>query len=107
MTRKKRNEMLFRLNAVPDGRPRIVVATGRLIGEGFDHPSLDTLVLALPISWKGPLQQYAGRLNRTSEGKTDLRIYDYVEIDDPRLSRMWAKRERGYRAMGYAIRRKE
>jgi superfamily II DNA or RNA helicase len=107
MTRKKRNEMLSRLNAVPEGKPRIVVATGRLIGEGFDHPSLDTLVLALPISWKGTLQQYAGRLNRTSEGKTDLRIYDYVEIDDPRLSRMWAKRERGYRAMGYTIRRRE
>lgn len=107
MTRKKRNEMLFRLDAVPEGMPRIVVATGKLIGEGFDHPSLDTLVLALPISWKGTLQQYAGRLNRSSEGKTDLRIYDYVEINDPRLSRMWAKRERGYRAMGYAIRRKE
>ena len=107
MTRKKRIETLSRLNAVPEGRPRIVVATGRLIGEGFDHPSLDTLVLALPISWKGTLQQYAGRLNRSSEGKTDLRIYDYVEVDDPRLSRMWAKRERGYRAMGYAIRRKE
>lgn len=107
MTRKKRNEMIARLNAVPDGRPRIVVATGKLIGEGFDHPSLDTLVLALPISWKGTLQQYAGRLNRTSEGKTDLRIYDYVEIDDPRLSRMWTKRERGYRAMGYTIRRRE
>ena len=80
---------------------------GKLIGEGFDHPSFDTLVLALPISWKGTLQQYAGCLNRSSEGKTDLRIYDDVEVDDPRLSRMWAKRERGYRAKGHAIRRKE
>ena len=107
MTRKRRIEMLARLNALPEGAPRIVVATGKLIGEGFDHPSLDTLVLALPISWKGTLQQYAGRLNRICAGKTDLRIYDYVEVDDPRLSRMWAKRERGYRAMGYAVRRKE
>lgn len=107
MTRKKRIETLSRLNAVPEGMPRIVVATGKLVGEGFDHPSLDTLVLALPISWKGTLQQYAGRLNRVSEGKTDLRIYDYVEGDDPRLGRMWSKRERGYRAMGYSIRRFE
>ncbi len=99
--------MLSRLDAVPEGMPRIVVAAGKLIGEGFDHPNLDTLALALPISWKGTLQQYAGRLNRANEGKTDLRIYDYVEIDDPRLSRMWAKRERGYRAMGYAVRIKE
>ncbi len=107
MTKKKRAETLAGLDALPEGDPRIVVATGKFIGEGFDHPSLDTLVLALPISWKGTLQQYAGRLNRISKGKTDLRIYDYVEVDDPRLSRMWAKRERGYRAMGYSIQRIE
>ncbi len=103
MTRKKRNETLARLEALPEGKPRIVIATGKLVGEGFDHPSLDTLVLAMPISWKGTLQQYAGRLNRLCAGKRDLRVYDYVEIDDPRLRRMWTKRERGYRAMGYMI----
>jgi len=103
MTRKKRNETMAQLEALPEGDPRIVISTGKLIGEGFDHPSLDTLVLAMPISWKGTLQQYAGRLNRLCAGKRDLRVYDYVEIDDPRLSRMWTKRERGYRAMGYTI----
>ncbi len=57
----------------------------------------------MPISWKGTLQQYAGRLNRSSPSKRDLRIYDYVESNDPRLAHMWSKRERGYRAMGYRI----
>jgi superfamily II DNA or RNA helicase len=92
---------------LPDQKPRVILATGKLVGEGFDHPSLDTLVLAMPISWKGTLVQYAGRLNRACAGKRDLRIYDYVEVDDPRLNRMWIKRERGYRAMGYEIRRIE
>jgi superfamily II DNA or RNA helicase len=103
MSRKQRNATLAALEALPEGAPRVVIATGKLIGEGFDHPSLDTMVLAMPISWKGTLQQYAGRLNRACEGKRDLRIYDYVEIDDRRLGRMWVKREKGYKAMGYSI----
>jgi superfamily II DNA or RNA helicase len=107
MTRKDRNAVLAELEALPDEEPRVILATGKLVGEGFDHPSLDTLVLAMPISWKGTLVQYAGRLNRACAGKRDLRIYDYVEIDDPRLNRMWTKRERGYRALGYEIRRIE
>lgn len=87
-----------------ESRPRILLATGRLIGEGFDHPPLDTLVLAMPISWKGTLQQYAGRLHREHSDKQDVRIYDYAEINQPQLNRMWGKRQRGYRAMGYEIR---
>jgi superfamily II DNA or RNA helicase len=78
--------------------------TGRLIGEGFDHPPLDTLVLALPIAWERTLQQYAGRLHREHANKQNVRIYDYVENDQPQLARMWDKRQRGYRAMGYEIR---
>jgi len=74
-----------------------------LIGEGFDHPPLDTLVLAMPISWKGTLQQYAGRLHREHSTKRDVRIYDYVELGCPQLARMWEKRQRGYHAMGYKI----
>jgi superfamily II DNA or RNA helicase len=81
----------------------VLLATGRLIGEGFDHPPLDTLVLAMPISWKGTLQQYAGRLHREHADKQDVRIYDYAETDQPQLNRMWDKRQRGYRAMGYEI----
>jgi superfamily II DNA or RNA helicase len=64
---------------------------------------LDTLFLAKPISWKGTLQHYAGRLHREHADKQYVRIYDYVESDQPRLSRMWDKRQRGYRAMGYLI----
>lgn len=76
-----------------------MLATGRLIGEGFDHPLLDTLVLAMPISWKGTLQQYAGRLHRVHDGKQNIRILDYVESDQPQLARMWDKRQRGYRTL--------
>ena len=71
--------------------------------EGFDHPPLDTLVLAMPISWKGTLQQYAGRLHREHAGKTDVRIIDFVDTGHPALLRMWDKRQMGYRAMGYRV----
>jgi superfamily II DNA or RNA helicase len=82
---------------------RIVLATGRFIGEGFDDPRLDTLFQAMPISWRGTLQQYAGRLHREHAGKHEVRIYDYVDADVPTLQRMFGKRLRGYRAMGYSI----
>jgi superfamily II DNA or RNA helicase len=80
------------------------LATGKLVGEGFDHPALDTLVLAMPVSWKGTLQQYAGRLHREHSGKTDVRIIDFVDTGHPALLRMWERRQRGYRAMGYRVR---
>ena len=75
----------------------------RLVGEGFDHPPLDTLILAMPVSWKGTLQQYAGRLHREHASKTDVRIIDFVDTGHPALIRMWDKRQRGYRAMGYRV----
>jgi superfamily II DNA or RNA helicase len=102
--KKRRTAIFTELEELDDNVPRVILATGRLIGEGFDHPPLDTLVLALPISWKGTLQQYAGRLHREHACKQDVRIYDYVELDHPQLARMWDKRQRGYRAMGYEIR---
>ena len=74
------------------------------IGEGFDDPRLDTLFLALPISWTGTLQQYVGRLHRTLEGKNMVTVYDYVDSQVPTLQRMFKKRLRGYRALGYEIR---
>jgi len=101
--RKNRLATLARLQELPDSEPRIILATGRLIGEGFDHPPLDTLVLAMPISWKGTLQQYAGRLHREHTAKGDVRIYDYVEQNHSQLARMREKRLRGYRAMGYKV----
>lgn len=104
LSKKQRTEVFTSLNALEESKPRILLATGRLIGEGFDHPPLDTLVLAMPISWKGTLQQYAGRLHREHSDKQDIRIYDYAEIDQLQLNRMWGNRQRGYRAMGYEIR---
>jgi superfamily II DNA or RNA helicase len=103
MSRKQRAELIDALVALPDDAPRVMLATGRLVGEGFDHPPLDTLILAMPISWKGTLQQYAGRLHRAHATKVDVRIYDYVDTVHPALMRMWGKRQRGYRAMGYRI----
>src|SRR5262245_50579727 len=67
----------------PDEEPRLLIATGRYIGEGFDDARLDTLFLAMPVSWKGTLVQYAGRLHRLHPGKTEVRIYDYVDRDVP------------------------
>lgn len=101
--RKQRALVLDKLKALPPDAPRIVLATGKLVGEGFDHPPLDTLVLAMPVSWHGTLQQYAGRLHRAHVGKTESRIIDFVDTGHVALERMWAKRLRGYRAMGYQV----
>jgi superfamily II DNA or RNA helicase len=103
MTKKLRTTLITELNALPPEKPRVLLATGKLVGEGFDHPPLDTLVLAMPISWAGTLQQYAGRLHREHATKTDVRVIDFVDTGHPALLRMWEKRQRGYRAMGYKI----
>lgn len=103
MSRKQRAALVADLNALPPDAPRILLATGKLVGEGFDHPPLDTLVLAMPVSWKGTLQQYAGRLHREHASKTDVRIIDFVDTGHSALLRMWDKRQRGYRAMGYRV----
>ena len=101
MKTSARREALAHFATVPDGKPRLLLATGRYIGEGFDDARLDTLFLALPVSWKGTLIQYSGRLHRLHAGKTEVRIYDYVDRKVPMLLRMFEKRVRGYRAMGY------
>ena len=85
-----------------DWTPRIILATGRYLGEGFDDPRLDALFIALPIAWKGTLQQYVGRLHRDHDGKSDVVVYDYADVSVPVLARMAAKRRTGYRALGYA-----
>lgn len=103
MSKKQRAALISELDALAPEAPRILLATGKLVGEGFDHPPLDTLVLAMPISWKGTLQQYAGRLHREHASKTDVRIIDFVDTGYPALLRMWDKRQRGYRAMGYRL----
>jgi superfamily II DNA or RNA helicase len=103
MKSKERQTVIKALAELPEDTPHILLASAQLVGEGFDHAPLDTLILTLPISWEGTLQQYAGRLHREHVCKTDILIYDYVELDHPQLSRMWEKRQRGYRAMGYNV----
>ena len=100
---KDKREKLTALQNVPDDKDVVVVATGKYIGEGFDAPRLDTLLLAMPISWKGTLAQYAGRLHRNYEGKQEVRIYDYVDIHVPTLERMYHKRMKGYAELGYQV----
>lgn len=98
----ERRKIKEQLAAIPSDEERLVLATGRYVGEGFDDARLDTLFLALPVSWKGTLIQYTGRLHRLHPGKTEVRIFDYVDRDVPMLERMFQKRLRGYRAIGYA-----
>ena len=103
MSKKQRAALITELEMLPPAASRILIATGKLVGERFDHPPLDTLVLAMPVSWKGTLQQYAGRLHREHASKADVRIIDFVDTGHPALLRMWEKRQRGYRAMGYRV----
>ena len=103
LSARQRSATLAALEALPPDAPRIVLATGRLVGEGFDHPPLNTLLLAMPVSWKSTLQQYAGRLHRQQSGKTSVRIIDWLDLGHPITQRMWERRLRGYRAMGYAL----
>lgn len=103
MSKKERADQIAALEALPPDAPRVLLATGKLVGEGFDHAPLDTLILAMPVSWKGTLQQYAGRLHRQQAGKTTVRIFDFIDTGHPALERMWDKRQRGYRAMGYRV----
>lgn len=103
MKAKERQTIIKALADLPQDAPHILLASAQLVGEGFDHAPLDTLILTLPISWTGTLQQYVGRLHRDQANKSDILIYDYVEQDHPQLYRMWEKRQRGYRAMGYQV----
>lgn len=98
---KERRETLERLEAIPDNESVVIVATGKYVGEGFDYPRLDTLFLALPIAWKGKVAQYAGRLHRNYQSKTEVQVYDYVDIHIPVLERMYQKRVKSYSAIGY------
>ncbi|MGR4864199.1 TOTE conflict system archaeo-eukaryotic primase domain-containing protein [Caulobacter sp. LARHSG274] len=100
---RKRREAMERLAAIPEQDERVIVATGRYLGEGFDDQRLDTLFLTMPIAWRGTLAQYAGRLHRLHDPKREVVIYDYVDRDVPVLARMAAKRAAGYSAIGYTV----
>ena len=102
-TAKEKRMAMEKLANVRVSESLVIVATGKYIGEGFDYPRLDTLFLALPISWKGNIAQYAGRLHRDYDGKNDVRIYDYVDIRVPLCDFMYRKRLRGYASVGYGV----
>jgi len=103
MGKKQQRAATEQLASIPDDEERLILATGRFIGEGFDDARLDTLFLAMPVAWRGTLLQYAGRLHRRHGSKREVRIMDYVDRSVPMLSRMFDKRMRGYRAMGYSL----
>ncbi|MEW5841943.1 MAG: DEAD/DEAH box helicase family protein [Bacteroidota bacterium] len=98
---KKTRETLKKISDTPAGKQLTLVATGKYIGEGFDEPRLDTLFLAMPISWKGTLQQYVGRLNRIYEKKKEVHVYDYIDVHVRMLEKMYNKRLKGYASLGY------
>ncbi len=103
MGRKALREVRARLSALPEDEARVILATGACIGEGFDDPRLDTLFLTLPISWRGTVAQYVGRLHRMHERKREVLVYDYADLNVPMLARMFDRRCRGYEAAGYRI----
>ncbi len=103
MTHREREELASRLASIPETEARVLVATGRYIGEGFDDARLDTLFITLPISWRGTVAQYVGRLHRLHEGKRDVRVYDYADLQVAMLDRMFSRRCRAYEAIGYTI----
>lgn len=100
---KAKREVMEQLSLVPAEEPLVVVATGKYVGEGFDLPRLDTLMLTLPVSWKGLIVQYTGRLHRNYPGKAETRIYDYIDLRVPICDSMYRKRLHGYKAVGYSI----
>ena len=95
-----RNQLLALKDAAA---PIIVCATGKFIGEGFDDSRLDTLFLTMPISWQGTLAQYVGRLHRLHEGKREVRVYDYIDVNAAMLEKMYHKRLKGYASIGYSV----
>jgi len=103
MRAKETREILIKISETPPDKQLTLIATGKYIGEGFDEPRLDTLFLAMPISWKGTLQQYAGRLHRLYESKNEVQIYDYVDVHVRMLEKMYNKRLNGYASIGYKI----
>ena len=100
---KQRRAVMRRLEEIPDTEERVLVATGRYIGEGFDDARLDTLFLAMPVAWRGTLAQYVGRLHRLHPAKREVLVYDYADEAVPTLRRMTQKRIRGYRNLGYSV----
>lgn len=103
MKKKERQQKIEKLINLPDSEERLLIATGKYIGEGFDDSRLDTLFLTMPISWKGTLQQYVGRLHRDHGGKEEVKVFDYVDSNVDILQKMFEKRLKGYKNIGYSL----
>ena len=102
MKAKERHNQIERFKSFSkEGSGAILLATGKLIGEGFDEAKLETLFLTMPISDRSLLIQYVGRLHRLCDGKVEVRVVDYCDSQDVRLKKMLSKREKIYRAIGY------
>lgn len=100
---KERDSIREKIKAVPENETIILVAIGQYIGEGFNYPRFDTMMLTMPISWQGNVEQYSGRLHRDYESKKDVIIYDYVDSHIKVLEKMYHKRLRTYKKIGYDI----
>jgi len=100
---KQRKTQFDKMSRISESEPRLIIATGRYLGEGFDDDRLDTLFLTLPVSWRGIIAQYAGRLHRLHDQKKDVIIYDYADLDIPVLAKMFKRRKSGYKAIGYRV----
>jgi superfamily II DNA or RNA helicase len=103
MGKKQLEDIRNNLAAIPNHDDRVLLATGRYVGEGFDDSLLDVLFLTLPVSWHGTIAQYVGRLHRQHEGKREVCVYDYADLEVPMLARMFNRRCRGYENVGYKI----
>jgi superfamily II DNA or RNA helicase len=102
MSKKKMTLEMEKFKNVEIGNT-VIISTGRFIGEGFDEPRLDTLFLTMPISWKGTLQQYVGRLHRFHHNKKEVKVYDYLDKNIPVLTKMYQRRLKGYKNIGYSV----
>jgi very-short-patch-repair endonuclease len=103
MGKRERQAVAERLAGIPTDEGRVLLATGKYVGEGFDDARLDSLFLTLPVSWRGTVAQYAGRLHRLHDAKREVRVHDYADVDVPMLARMFDRRCRGYEAIGYTV----
>jgi len=103
MRKKELQRVAAQLSSIPETDERVLLATGRYLGEGFDDSRLDTLFLSLPVSWRGTIAQYVGRLHRLNDRKREVQVYDYADLDVPMLARMFDRRCKGYEAVGYTI----
>ena len=103
MGKKELQRATVQMAASPANPQLVLLSTGKYIGEGFDDSRLDTLFLALPVSWRGTIAQYVGRLHRLHEGKCEVRVYDYADLNVPMLAKMFDRRCEGYEAVGYTI----